>query len=555
MLLNLKVKNFALIRSLEFSPEQGLNVITGETGAGKSILLGALGLVLGNRAETGALLNREEKCVVEAEFRLSGLGMETLFAQLELDHEDISILRREINPQGKSRAFVNDTPVSLAVMKEIGERLIQIHTQNTGLLVTDKSEQLAIIDTYAGHQELLHRYENAWRTHREARLELEELKQRQAETEREQDFIRFQFDELEAFGPVAGEEETLPAQIEMLGKAGEIQEACIGATTALTEGDGNASDLISGVKTALKNIFRILPHGEDYRQRLDNIGAEIRELSRDLQKDASQAETNPEKLEELNQRLARLQLLLRKHQAISSEDLLKLMQGFGSRLQEADSMEDRIRQAEARVQKLFADMVKTGRELHQSRINAADGLTAETSVLLHDLGMPRAAMKTEWQLYEDRPGPRGIADVSMLFSANAGAPLQPLEKSASGGELSRVNFCFKSLMAGKKLMPTLIYDEADTGVSGEVAAAMGRMMRKLGAAHQVIAITHLPQVAAAGHAHYFVYKAEHEDSTESRMKKLTESDRVQQLAQMLSGGSPGEAARANAMELLTSAAN
>lgn len=554
MLRYLKVNNFALIRSLEFHPEQQLNVITGETGAGKSILLGALGLVLGQRAETSALLNKEEKCIVEAAFDLSKLHLEELFTTLELDYDPETIIRREITPQGKSRAFVNDTPVQLSTLKELGAQLIQIHTQNTGLLVTDRKEQLAIIDDYAAHDDLLKGYRQSWDHWMAAGQELGNLMQQQAESDRERDYIQFQFDELDQFSPVEGEEDSLPEEINRLTYAGEIQSACQQASALLTEGDTNISDLLSGVKAQLKNAIRFLAAGDQLRVRLEQLTEEVRDISRDLQRAGEQAETNPEKLEECNARLARLQLLMRKHQAESSAALKEIREQLGVRLQDSASLTDRIETARARVAQAFAQLKSSGLALHQSRKEAADKLTAATASILKELGMPNAGLKAEWQLNEDQPAKHGLADIQLLFSANAGAPLQPLEKSASGGELSRVNFCFKTLLAGRRQMPTLIYDEADTGVSGDVAASMGRMMRQLGGNHQVITITHLPQVAAAGHTHYFVYKSVQEAMTESKIRKLDGPERVHQLAVMLSDSNPGEAALANARELLKTSA-
>lgn len=554
MLRYLKVNNFALIRSLEFHPEQQLNVITGETGAGKSILLGALGLVLGQRAETSALLNKDEKCIVEAAFDLSKLKLEELFASLELDYDPETIIRREITPQGKSRAFVNDTPVQLSTLKELGAQLIQIHTQNTGLLVTDRKEQLAIIDDYAAHDDLLKGYRQSWDHWMAAGQELSTLMQQQAESERERDYIQFQFDELDQFSPVEGEEDSLPEEINRLTYAGEIQSACQQASALLTEGDTNISDMLSGVKAQLKNAIRFLPTGDQLRVRLEQLTEEVRDISRDLQRSGEQAETNPEKLEECNARLARLQLLMRKHQAESSAALKEIREQLGIKLQDSASLTDRIETARDRVAQAFAQLKSSGLALHRSRKEAADKLTAATAAVLRELGMPNASLKAEWQLNEDQPAKHGLADIQLLFSANAGAPLQALEKSASGGELSRVNFCFKTLLAGRRQMPTLIYDEADTGVSGDVAASMGKMMRQLGGNHQVITITHLPQVAAAGHTHYFVYKAVQEAVTESRIKKLDGQERVHQLAVMLSDSNPGEAALANARELLSSSA-
>jgi DNA repair protein RecN (Recombination protein N) len=549
MLLCLKIQNFALIRKLEFSPQAGLNVITGETGAGKSILLGALGLVLGNRAETSVLLNKEEKCIVEAEFELDEAEFAKLFAANDLDFEKISIFRREITPQGKSRAFINDTPVALSVMKDVGASLIQVHTQNTGLLVAEQHKQIEIVDAYARHSDLLAEYQTAFNEWKEALRNLEELKTKQAEFQREQDFIRYQFDELQDFQPIENEETQLPAQIELLSSAGELKEAYRMGIDVLTDGDDSVADRMGRLKSLLKHVFRLSEKGEDLRQRLDALIEDIKELSRDLDRETGAAESNPELLEQLNTRLARLQLLLRKHNQNSAGGLLETMRMLEGQMLESNLTDEKIEHTAKAVEAGFVKVQQLGLKLHESRETAAVSLLEQTTALLQKLGMPRAQMQAKWSTHIEKPLSGGISSLSLLFSANPGAPLQTIDKIASGGEMSRVNFCFKRLLGEKKNLPTLIYDEADTGVSGEVAAQMGLMMREMGRQHQVIAITHLPQVAAAGNYHYFIYKEENADSTESRMRMLNDADTLQQLAMMLSGGEPGEAAKANAAEL------
>lgn len=537
------------MRKLEFSPQAGLNVITGETGAGKSILLGALGLVLGNRAETSVLLNKEEKCIVEAEFELDEAEFAKLFAANDLDFEKISIFRREITPQGKSRAFINDTPVALSVMKDVGASLIQVHTQNTGLLVAEQHKQIEIVDAYARHSDLLAEYQTAFNEWKDALRNLEELKTKQAEFQREQDFIRYQFDELQDFQPIENEETQLPAQIELLSSAGELKEAYRMGIDVLTDGDDSVADRMGRLKSLLKHVFRLSEKGEDLRQRLDALIEDIKELSRDLDRETGAAESNPELLEQLNTRLARLQLLLRKHNQNSAGGLLETMRMLEGQMLESNLTDEKIEHTAKAVEAGFVKVQQLGLKLHESREAAAVSLLEQTTALLQKLGMPRAQMQAKWSTHIEKPLAGGISSLSLLFSANPGAPLQTIDKIASGGEMSRVNFCFKRLLGEKKNLPTLIYDEADTGVSGEVAAQMGLMMREMGRQHQVIAITHLPQVAAAGNYHYFIYKEENADSTESRMRMLNNADTLQQLAMMLSGGEPGEAAKANAAEL------
>jgi len=552
MLLSLKVQNFALIRSLSFSPKQGLNVITGETGAGKSILLGALGLVTGNRAEMSALLNKNEKCVVEAEFDISALNLSALFETLELDYEPITIVRREITPQGKSRAFVNDTPVQLSVLKTLSQALIQVHTQNTGVFISDPAEQLKAIDAFASHSPLLLTYQESYREWKQLTRELDGLLLQKSNFEREQEFIRFQFDELNSFSPVSGEEIELDEQIAVLGNADEIGNTCKQAMLSLTENEHAIADQINTVKNLFKQVEKYSAKAGEIKERLQIAANEIKDCSREIEALSQTTESNPEVLESLNNRHARLQLLLRKHQANSASDLVSIMQGLDERLQDAHQLDERIASIGLEINEKQALLKQQGILLHESRLIASQNLLEGVTDQLKLLGMPRATMDCTWQHHEDKPEVYGLAKATLLFSANAGSAPLPLDKAASGGELSRINFCFKALTAAGQHLPTLIYDEADTGISGSVAASMGKLMRDMGQNHQVITITHIPQVAAAGKHHFFVYKAEHEENTESKMKVLTEEERVQQIASMLSGSNPGTAALANASELLKS---
>lgn len=549
MLNSLNVKNFALIKNLHFKPGNGLNVITGETGAGKSILLGALGLVLGNRAESSALLNTDEKCVIEAAFDVSALQLKAFFDENDLDYEPICLIRREITPQGKSRAFVNDTPVQLSLLKELASLLIQIHTQNTSLLVTESKEQLRFIDDFASHESILTDYRACFKNWKDAQNDLSGLMQQQAELEKERDFLEFQFQELEDFNPVTGETEELSDGISRFTHAGEIQEACATATRILTDGENTVYSSLAALKGSIKSL-RHVGSGEGYLQRLDALMIEVKELSADLEKEGSHAESDPGKLEELNVRLSRLQLLLRKHQQTDSEGLIEVLENLRKQLKVTDSLDEMIEEGKTKVSQLENEVREKAAVLHKSRQAAAESLLAEAEKLLQLIGLPHARLSIQWTGPSERPAFDGLYSADILFSANPGAPQQKLEKAASGGELSRINFCFRTLLAGKRELPTLIYDEADTGISGEVANQMGNMMRKLGQNHQVIAITHLPQVAAAGETHFFVYKNLSAGTANTEIRLLNTQERIKNIAQMLSGKDPGEAAVANARELL-----
>ncbi|MBL7812174.1 MAG: DNA repair protein RecN [Bacteroidetes bacterium] len=549
MLLNLTVKNFALIRELCYEPGKGFNVVTGETGAGKSILLGALGLVLGNRAESGVLLNAEQKCIVEATFNIEALQLHDFFQQEELDYEPTTLLRREISPQGKSRAFINDTPVSLNTLRALGSQLIEIHTQNTGLLITQADEQLQLLDDYAMHPDLLGEYKLAWKNWRMAKEQLTHALQVREQLNRERDYLHFQYQELDDFQPIMDEESTLLQQIQLLENAGEIGEACQDVQFQLTEKELSVSDILGQLRQRLRNAARHLPAIEEITQRLESSLEELRDCSLELGKIAAEAESDPNRLEQLNGRYARLQQLLKKHGAEQGSELIQIKNALSEKLQQSDMADHAVEKADELVKHTRNLLGSVAGKLHLSRVKAAQNLASEAVLLLKKLEMPAARL--EIQLSElPEPGPVGADGIDILFSANEGKALQPLEKVASGGEVSRLNFCFKALLAACKNCPTLIYDEADTGISGAVADRMGQMMRELGQKHQIISITHLPQVAALGEYHHFVYKSTADGETESRIRLVSGDERVRIVAEMLSGRQPGEAAIANARELL-----
>ncbi|NBP05590.1 MAG: DNA repair protein RecN [Bacteroidetes bacterium] len=550
MLLQLRVRNFALIRSLTFSPQTGMNVITGETGAGKSILLGALGLVTGNRAELSALLNQNEKCIVEAEFDIQSLNLQELFEELDLDYEPICILRREISAQGKSRAFVNDTPVQLSTLKQLSGHLVQVHTQNTGTFISDPLEQLHVVDDFAGNSSINNEYRAAFREWKNAIKNRETLLEKKVTFEREQDFLRFQHEELSAFLPVVNEEAELNLQIQTLANADEISKVCRQAVDELTENELSITDRINSVKQLFRQAERFLDIAENYKNRIQGIAEELKELSREIDNTGQLAEHNPDLLETLQQRQARMQLLFRKHAVDSSAALLGILKNLEEKMQEAHHLDEEIENTATQIAECEKKVLMIGKTMQDSRQNAGNLLMIAVGEQLQKLGMPHAMLTCEWIQHEDKPDINGLSSLRMTFRANAGSPLLPLEKVASGGELSRVNFCLKSLTAMKKTLPTLIYDEADTGISGEIALQMARMMRNMAMAHQLICITHLPQVAAAGNCHFRIFKEESEAFTESKITLLNSDERILHLAYMLSGSTAGSAAVGNAHELL-----
>ncbi|MFN5218335.1 MAG: DNA repair protein RecN [Sphingomonadales bacterium] len=552
MLLQLRVQNFALIRSLTFAPKKGMNVITGETGAGKTILLGALGLVTGNRAEMSALLNHNEKCIVEAEFDIQSLNLKALFDELELDYDNHCIIRREISTQGKSRAFVNDTPVQLSILKRLSGYLVQIHTQNTGTFISDAQEQMNVVDDFAGNHHLKEAYQATFKEWKDALKELGVLQDKKANFEREQDFIRFQHDELHGFSPVENEETELEAQIQILANADEISRTCQQAVSELTEKELSITDRINGIKQLFRQAERYMSSAENYKNRLQGIAEDLKELSREIDHTGQLAENNPDLLETLQERQARMQLLFRKHGVESGAGLIAILAQLDEKLQEAHHLDEAIDAATFRIEKAKISLLQQGDILQKNRTDAGSLLMKSVGEKLQKLGMPNALLECEWTNHSDTPDINGLWSLRLTFRANAGSPLLPLDKVASGGELSRVNFCLRSLTAMKKTLPTLIYDEADTGISGEIALQMARMMRSMAKAHQIICITHLPQVAAAGNQHFRIFKEETEAVTESKMVMMNQEERKLNLASMLSGNLAGTAAVQNAEELLNS---
>lgn len=550
MLLHLRVQNFALIRSLTFSPQKGMNVITGETGAGKSILLGALGLVTGNRAEMTVLLNQNEKCIVEAEFDIRSLHLESIFETLELDYEPVCIIRREISPQGKSRAFVNDTPVQLTSLRLLAGHLVQVHTQNTGIFISDSLEQLSILDDFAGNNSLKSEYQAAFRAWKNALENRKILLDKKASFDREQDFIRFQHDELATFSPLEDEESELETQIRILANADEISRTCRQAVNELTENESSITDRINSIKQLFRQAERFFDNADTYKNRLQGIAEELKELSREIESSGQMAENKPEQLENLQERQARLQLLFRKHGTDSAAGLIAIMKELDQKLQEAHNLDEALEKADANILECEKKVILLGSSLQASREKSGQLLVKAVGEHLQKLGMPHAKLECEWVYHETKPAIHGTGSLSMTFRANAGSPLLPLEKAASGGELSRVNFCLRSLTAMKKTLPTLIYDEADTGISGEVALQMARMMRNMAVGHQLICITHLPQVAAAGNSHFRIFKEESASFTESKLTMLNHDERIHHMGYMLSGTTAGTAALDNARELL-----
>ena len=551
MLTNLLIKNYALIKELNISIDQNLTTITGETGAGKSILLGAIGLVLGQRADNSAIADQSEKCIIEATFDIKNLTLKALFEEIEIDYHDECVIRREILPNGKSRSFINDTPANLNQLKQLGAQLIEVHTQNTGLLISNPDEQIHLLDDFGGYKSLINDYKKAYSNYSTSTKNLNSLLLSQSQFIKEKEFIQFQFDEIYNFQPVDREEATIEEQITLLTQSSNITQALGQANKQINETEKSLIDQLNYLKNQIKPIAQLNESISSVFTRLETTIVELKDIGFEAENIAEKIEENPAALDNLNERLLKMQNLFRKHQVESAAELLHLQNELEIKLQQSQNIDDEILSLKNEVKKAKENAFVLAKKLTESRLIASNLLAEETKNILMNLAIPHAQIEFKVDTSDSELSPLGVDTVNILFSANLGKSPQLLSQVASGGEISRLNFTFRSLIAKNKNLPTLIYDEADTGISGEVASKMGTMMRQLGNLHQVISITHLPQVAAAGQNQWLVYKSVSENKTLSSVKKLDFNERITVLGQMLSGTNPTEAALSNAKELLS----
>ena len=551
MLTNLLIKNYALIKELNISIDQNLTTITGETGAGKSILLGAIGLVLGQRADNSAIADQSEKCIIEATFDIKNLTLKALFEEIEIDYHDECVIRREILPNGKSRSFINDTPANLNQLKQLGAQLIEVHTQNTGLLISNPDEQIHLLDDFGGYKSLINDYKKAYSNYSTSTKNLNSLLLSQSQFIKEKEFIQFQFDEIYNFQPVDREEATIEEQITLLTQSSNITQALGQANKQINETENSLIDQLNYLKNQIKPIAQLNESISSVFTRLETTIVELKDIGFEAENIAEKIEENPAALDNLNERLLKMQNLFRKHQVESAAELLHLQNELEIKLQQSQNIDDEILSLKNEVKKAKENAFVLAKKLTESRLIASNLLAEETKNILMNLAIPHAQIEFKVDTSDSDLSPLGVDTVNILFSANLGKSPQLLSQVASGGEISRLNFTFRSLIAKNKNLPTLIYDEADTGISGEVASKMGAMMRQLGNLHQVISITHLPQVAAAGQNQWLVYKSVSENKTLSSVKKLDFIERITVLGQMLSGTNPTEAALSNAKELLS----
>ena len=550
MLRSLYIQNYALIEKLDISFGAGFSVITGETGAGKSIILGAIGLLLGQRAEVKAIRQGASKCVIEARFDISAYGMEPFFEDNELEYEEECILRREVYASGKSRAFINDTPASLVQMKELGEQLIDVHSQHQNLLLNKEGFQLNVLDILSHNDEQLSAYQSLYREWKQAQQELADLIARAEQNKADEDYIRFQLEQLEEANLSAGEQEELEQETDTLSHAEEIKAGLFRVGQLLTSDEGG---LLAGLKESLNTMLglqKVYSPATELAERLESTYIELKDVSQEVSSQEEDVEFNPERLEEVNDRLNLIYTLQQKHRVTTVEELLALTEEYAAKLAAITSYDERIGELTTLCDTLYNKVKKQAAVLTKARAGAAREVEKQMASRLVPLGMPNVRFQVEMGMRKE-PGVHGEDTVNFLFSANKNGALQSISSVASGGEIARVMLSIKAMIAGAVKLPTIVFDEIDTGVSGEIADRMADIMQEMGEQdRQVISITHLPQIAARGCAHYKVYKQDNETETNSHIRRLADEERVEEIAHMLSGATLTEAALNNAKALL-----
>ncbi|MFZ5971964.1 MAG: DNA repair protein RecN [Bacteroidota bacterium] len=548
MLKKLTIQNYALIRHLQMEPHAGLNVITGETGAGKSIMLGALGLLMGNRADTKVLWDAEDKCVTEGEFNLAGYKLQELFKKEDLDYDDHTVIRREINASGKSRAFINDTPVTLDVLRKITSRLMDIHSQHETLELGTRTFQLQLIDAFAGNQKQREAYEAAWQNFCKAKEAHEQLGKEAEGLKQEADFIQFQLEELKKAQLEPQEQEKLESELKIQEHAEEIKSRLTQVSQLMGQSDYSLVASLAEIRSQLNAIADYAPAYSELLKRVESMRIELADIQREVENEEASVDFDAQRLEVVKERLSNLYHLQQKHRLSTVADLLALQENLQQKADKVINLDDQLAALQQAREAARKEVDKLASELSKTRTRIFNTLCARISGLLKELGIPDGQLAIEH--HPTMPGPSGIDQVELLFSANKGIAPKPLAQVASGGEFARLMFSIKYVMAEKTAMPTLILDEIDTGVSGEVALQLGALMREMGQRHQIMAISHLPQVAAKGEAHYFVYKDNSQKKTVSLIRKLTEAERVEEVAKMIGGARPSAHALQNARELI-----
>lgn len=550
MLRSIYIQNYALIEKLDINFSNGFSVITGETGSGKSIILGAIGLLLGQRADMKSIRVGASKCVIEARFDVSAYNMHTFFEENELEYENECILRREVHSSGKSRAFINDSPASLVQLKELGEQLIDVHSQHQNLLLNKEGFQLNVLDILSHNDDDLSSYQLLYKEWRQAQLDLEALKTRAEQDKSDEDYIRFQLEQLEEARLWAGEQDELEQEADTLSHAEEIKAGLYSVNQTLNSDDDSLLVRLKGCLNTMLGIQNVYAPAGELAERLESTYIELKDILQEASDKEEEIEFNPTRLDEVNERLNLIYTLQQKHRVTTVNQLLAIAEEFAAKLSAITSSEEKMEELKAHCEALYNKVKNRAAVLTKSRTAAASEVEKQMAARLMPLGMPNVRFRVEIGARKE-PGAHGTDTVNFLFSANKNGTLQNISSVASGGEIARVMLSIKAMIAGAVKLPTIVFDEIDTGVSGEIADRMADIMQEMGEnSRQVISITHLPQIAARGRAHYKVYKQDNETETNSHIRRLTDQERVEEIAHMLSGATLTEAALNNAKALL-----
>ena len=549
MLKTLHISNYALITTLTIDFEAGMSVLTGETGAGKSIIIGALSLIQGQRADTRMVKEGTEKSIVEAEFDVKNYSLKSFFENNDLDYNDACLIRREIATNGKSRAFINDTPVPLNLLRELSDKLLDIHSQHENLLLSTENYQLMVVDAVAQNINELTDFKQSFTEWNEAKSDLNKLRKEADRRNADLDYLRFQLNQLDEAKLTVGEQTDLEAELEMLSHVEEIKSALGQADHLLTNEDTNVLKSVKDITVALRRINNYLPESTNWTERLDAVLIELKDMAADISLAQNKLEFNPERLEMLDNRLNLIYSLQKKFRVDTIEKLIELRESFRKQLNRIENMEEELIEAQKRVQACFQVMKINAETLTETRRKAIPAIEKYLVEQLHLLGMPDVRFVVSIMPATEYTE-KGNDVVEFQFSANKNRSVQPVSLIASGGEVSRLMLAIKSLLIRQSDLPTIIFDEIDTGVSGEISGRMGEIMRKMSQSTQLIVITHLPQIASKGHTHYSVYKDNTGTQTETHIRRLTPDQRIKELASLLSGKTITEAAMMNARELL-----
>ena len=545
MLRRLTVENYALIDRLDMELDARLNIITGETGAGKSILLGALGLLLGNKNDNATIRDKERSCVIEGCFDIEAYGLEPFFEENELEYEPQSIVRRMILPSGKSRAFINDMPVQLGVLRELGVRLIDIHSQHRNMILSEESFRITSLDTLAEAAQAMTEYKASYADLRAAERELERMVSEAESLRKDEQWLRYQVEEFEAASLKAGELAEAESELAVLENADQIGEALTTVRNILDAEQIGVLEQLASAESAIRQVSRSYAEGESLSSRLRSVIAELKDVGQSVADDSERIESNPQRLQQLTERVNLIYSMCQKHRVQTLDELISLGERLSEQLSAITHSDENIEQQRTLITTLHKRATKQAEQLHALRVEASQGMSQGVEQMLKSLGMPEARFVVEVESLKELT-PMGGDAIRFMFTANSRMAPQPVEKIASGGEVSRVMLALKALLAAKSKLPTIIFDEIDTGVSGRIADAMGDIISSLGENMQVVAITHLPQVASKGESHFVVYK---QDST-TNISRLSEMERIDEIAKMLSGSEVSAAALSQARLLL-----